>query len=431
MRKRLFSIVAAGALIASAFTLAPAKAAPEVPADPNIVDPYGDANGHSSLTGQGGGLFVGAADYLAVWFTHDPENLYVHIHTTSPGFSAGSIWYSVYVDPGVGADCIEFRGLTEHQAVSARGELRLTGDCGDAIEDVELLTEEGPEVEGGTSGIHTITVPRSLSDHFADGKTLAIPNALSRYHVGTDDTGSIAGVGVLDNTEEGTEYTIGGGDPDPTAKPPGKKKGASKGNNKCAKIKNKKKKKACKKNRGKQKGKKNAPRACPAYQPGEQGAEAETLKVTDAATEEEPLVYEFSLDSDFSEGLSGETPEHFVNVQTDIKGQSTGLYVLFEFPTRRDYDLWAYWPSGNEAASAHGFNPLSEVRGTPVFDPSNTAGNHAGETTDHSEALVGVITPRCGGYTLGMYNYFGEGGDFELKIWLGEGAEEPKEDGGE
>jgi hypothetical protein len=286
MGKRSWSVALATALVAGLLFALPAQAqqVPVVPAEPNITDPAADANGHSSLTGMGGGAYVGAADFLAIWFTHDPENLYLHIHTTSPSFTYGSIWYSVYVDPGVGADCVEFRGYTAHELVTASGRFILSGDCGSATETVEFVTQEGPEIEGAASGIHTMTVPRSLSEHLADGKTLSTPNALDRYYLGTDTTGG-AGLAVLDDTEEGTPYEItatsGGSKKTVREEPPGKNDPPGKG-----------KKKGCPKGKGKKKGacpgkkKKKQPAVCPAYVPGEDGAEAETSVVTQAATVE-------------------------------------------------------------------------------------------------------------------------------------------------
>jgi hypothetical protein len=173
----------------------------------------------------------------------------------------------------------------------------------------------------------------------------------------------------------------------------------------------------------KKKKKKKAP-ACAAYVPGELGAEAEHVVVTDAHTAEKPLAYPISLDPNVDEGATGDPPTANVNAQVDSKAASAGLYVTFEFQSYRDYDLWAYFPDGSGAASAHGFQPLIDTQGTPA-DLSNTESNHAGESAAESENLVGVITPDCGGYTISATNYFGEGGEFELKLWLGEGKTEP------
>lgn len=169
---------------------------------------------------------------------------------------------------------------------------------------------------------------------------------------------------------------------------------------------------------------------CAAYVPGELGTGAETLVVTNAHTADAPLVVPISLDAAFDEGIlealdQGETPRAIFNVQVDSAAKSAGLYVTFEFDSHRDYDLWARWPGGEEAASAHGFQPAMDTKGTPA-DQSNTASNHAGESTATSENIVGLITPDCGGYTIETATYFGEGGDFEVKVWLGEGTTAPK-----
>jgi hypothetical protein len=179
------------------------------------------------------------------------------------------------------------------------------------------------------------------------------------------------------------------------------------------------------------------PAVCQPYAPGELGAEAANLVVTDAHTAEAPLAHAFSLDPSFDEGIVellseesgqnlGGTPRQYVNLQVDSAAASAGLYVTWEFQTHRDYDLWAYNADGTGAASAHGFQPLIDTQGQPGnADQSNTASNHGGESTATSENLIGIVTPDCGGYTLEMSTYFGEGGDFELKVWLGEGTTEP------
>ena len=185
----------------------------------------------------------------------------------------------------------------------------------------------------------------------------------------------------------------------------------------------------------KKKPKKPPAPVCQKYTPGEMGAETETVVVTDAHTAEAPLTQAFSIGPAFDEGLFGfvndvagtplpATPRYNLNVQVDSAAPTAGLYVTWEFDTNRDYDLWAYNADGTGAASSHGFQPLIATQGTPA-DESNTASNHGGESTATSENLVGIVTPDCGGYTLDAATYFGEGGDFELKIWLGEGKTEP------
>lgn len=178
--------------------------------------------------------------------------------------------------------------------------------------------------------------------------------------------------------------------------------------------------------------KKKKPKPCAAYTPGELGAEAPTVVVTDAHTAEAPLLQPVTLEPSVADAdLFGAVPDEgplahsqaFFNVQVDSKLSSAGLYVTFEFDEHRDYDLWAYFADGSIAASSHGFQPLLSTAGTPA-DISNTASNHGGDSQSTSENLVGIITPDCGGYTIEAANWLGEGGDFEIKLWLGEGQTE-------
>jgi hypothetical protein len=179
----------------------------------------------------------------------------------------------------------------------------------------------------------------------------------------------------------------------------------------------------------KPKPKPSVPAACAAYAPGEQGAEAETFVVTDAATEEAPVEVPITLgeslgDADIAQaGLP--YSNQFVNIQVDSAAAESGLYLLFEFPMKRDYDMRVYWPTGEEVAASHGFQPALEADAdTPIGNIANTTGN-AGESTNTSEKIVGLITPDCGGYTVDLQNWLGEGGDFTLKAWVGEGVNAP------
>lgn len=180
----------------------------------------------------------------------------------------------------------------------------------------------------------------------------------------------------------------------------------------------------------KKKRKKKKPVACAPYVPGELGAEAESFIVTDAATEEAPVEIPITLAESVADadlfGTGALPPSNQVfNVQVDSAAPTSGLYILFEFETKRDYDLRAYWPTGEEVAASHGFQPALEADvDTPLGNFSNQGGN-AGESTNTSEKIVGLITPDCGGYTVDAQNWLGEGGDFTIKAWLGEGVNEP------
>jgi len=175
------------------------------------------------------------------------------------------------------------------------------------------------------------------------------------------------------------------------------------------------------------------PAACAAVTPAEAGKDKPTVVVTDAATADAPVVQKVSLDESVADAdLIGELPDagplasshDYFNVQVDTNLPSAGLYATFQFAEHRDYDLWAYFSDGKVAASSHGFQPALPTKGTQA-DISNTATNHGGESKSNSENLVGIITPDCGGYTIETANWLGEGGDLEVKLWLGEGVTEP------
>jgi hypothetical protein len=190
-------------------------------------------------------------------------------------------------------------------------------------------------------------------------------------------------------------------------------------------------KKGCVKGKGKKKGCKKKPAVCQAYAPGEKGASKPTAVVTDAHTEASPLVQKVNIAESFGDldltgllGLEG-TADAF-NVQVDSAAADAGLHVLFEFPERRDYDLEMWWADGSYAARSHDFNTMYSP--TPE---TYANGGHAGVATDASEHIVGVRTPDCGGYTVETVNWLGEGGEFEIKLWLGEIVNDPQPQGAE
>lgn len=433
MNKKLFSVLAAAALIASAFTIVPAKAATEVPGEPNISDPQGDGNyingqGQSALdpvgrdhTGPENVSNVG--DILGVWFTHDAESIHTHFHTFRPGPSTQSILFRVQYDPGAGATCAWIQGRSDglgNPDLANHVSLRIVAPCGEAQtivpeEGAGMEWEEGPE---GT-GILTITMPRSAHESFQDGKALRTPYAETRHFIGA------ATAPMIDDTdpEAGSDYEItsGGGSKPPAAQPPGKNNPPGQGNQKCSKIKNKKKRQQCKKN-NKKKNKK--PKGCSAYKAGELGAEAETIKLNESATEEAPHEQTVELDMSTANWTPTDPSTTYFNVQIDTKkNEDVGLWVLFEFPTRRDYDLALFYPDGSYGAQASGFNTASE---TGLFSPG-----HGGENGPDYEKLLGIRTSRCGGWTVEAKNYQGEGGEFAIKLWLGDIETDPLAQGEE
>lgn len=413
MSKKTWSLLLTGVLLASLFQLGTASAAaPEVPEEPNIVDPQGDANHHSWATGVGSGPYFTGADILAIWFTHDTDNLYMHIQT-STGARPDSLTFITYVDPGVGDDCLQLRLTTEGELNDAFTSVNRSGDCGDGTEEAGEVTEDvGPEDTSILTGIF----PRAAGDEFADGNTLAGPNAL----VGHNAHAVSPRVGIIDDTEVGTDYEIQSEEPepDPTMGPPPKNDPPKKDKKKnCKKIKNKKKKKKCKKQN------KNKPSGCETFEPGERGAEAPLLEIDDSATEEAPLEQTVTLDESLSDVNPGPLPAPFeattdvFNVQIKTEKEDVGLYALFEFPTRRDYDIDMFHTDGSYAARARGFNTAAE---TGLFSPG-----HGGEYGHNYEKLLGIRTSNCGGWTMEASNHLGEGGEFTIKLWLGEPETDP------
>ena len=415
MTKKMWSLLLTGALIAGVFSAVPAHAAPEIPEVANIEDQADDANGHSPVTGQAHPVGVRAADILKVWFTHDAENIYTHVLAATPS-QVDSIQFQIYVDPGVGADCLQLRGYTAGANNGAYSRVFADGDCTAVDEKFEegIVTETNDEDQA----IHTITIPRSSSEYFADGTVLSIPNAYTRPNVD-----GVASSGFFDNTAEGTAYTISAGgaptQPPVAEEPPGKNETPGQGNQDCSKIKNKKKKKACKKNNGKGVDK---DAGCAAYVPGEQGAEAETLTITDAHTAEAPL--EITLEHGI--GLGGplvggvppdQTSRAYKNLQVDSDAAETGLFIRYEFPVYEDHDLYVNYPDGTQAASVGGFNAVS----AGPFDGTGSGGH----SEQGAEQIDGLRTPDCGGYTVDFSNYLGEGGEYTALVWLGEIQNDP------
>lgn len=181
----------------------------------------------------------------------------------------------------------------------------------------------------------------------------------------------------------------------------------------------------------KPKGKPPAPAACQAYTPGELGKDKPSVVVTDTATEAAPLEQKVTLEAslrNYDETGTGAGPlalsSDYFNIQVDSANPETGLYASIEFAERRDYDLDVRYPDGSYAARSHDGNTLL---GTGFGEN----GGHAGEATTSSEKIVGIRTADCGGYTIEASNWFGEGGDLTVKLWLGEIKNDPKAPGEE
>ena len=464
MSKRFWSLALTAALITGLFTALPAGAqeAPPtpttIPSTVQITDPALDSN---TL----GGDTVGPAnvsnvgDILKVWFSNTADEISVHVQTTAvPPAGAVGILFTVLVNPGEGSvskqanGCLRARlfvpGGTAGGTYQGAWKTKLHDLCNEGTNWIDNGVQGKVFVEklADATGITTLTFPRSYSTQLADGQVLTSPTARTDALAGTDavETPSTPATSKnnpwagfrYDDTKPGSSYTITGGggasQPEPTAspsEPPGKQDPPGKG-----------KKKGCKKGKGKKKGACGAPvqepvqtgpAQCPAYTPGDEGKEAASTVVTDAATEDSPLVVELDAEAGLANdlGLAGgaydETTSVFQNVQVDSASASAGLYAKLSFSAFHDYDLYLNYADGSTAANSGDFN-IAPGEGIGGGSPEG-----AWEAGNDYEQVNGIKTADCAGYTAKMVSYLTSGGTIELSLWLGEPVADPVAPGGD
>lgn len=451
MTKRSFSILLALALVAGIFGTLPAKAQTTIPDVVQIDDPKGDANFLNDqdnaygtpLAGQGDHVtpadIGNATDLMKVWFSNTATEISLNFQTEgNPNLLAYDTYFRFSSNAGQGPvandttrGCLQWVASINGAGGAYTGptEGALTDKCNvGTVQTGALVTAPGPE-----GFITTMTFPRSYSPLLADGSSITAPFGVARIvYVGNPPAPTVLTAATIDNTKRGTDYVITGGGPivqpppDPKEEPPGKSDPPGKG-----------KKKGCPKGKGKKKGacpgkpKPPAVPACPAYVPGEQGAEAETTIVTDAATEEKPVELEF----DAGRGLGGpliggvpvppdQTKHNYHNVQIDSQAAEVGLYLRLEFPDRRDYDLYLLYPDGSEASHSGDFNPVHEALSCGAATTQCQSGSNF-------ESINGIKTSDCQGWTVDSVAYLTEGGKVKLKMWLGEIKGDPAAPAGE
>ncbi len=206
MKHSISTLTALG--LAAALTLAPlgATAAPK----PSIEDPPNDANFiNDQGTGDGsfGDFDTGAdassfADLLAVTFTANKKNLFVHIGTESTGVPAAGEGFRVRVNPDGpgGIYCLNFEVFfngAQNDLTEWKAHLR------DACSGDKLI--EGKAAISPLGAI-MITVPRKGHKALGKGKTLAAPQAQTFLWSGSYPTG-VAGP-YLDTTKPGSDYKL-------------------------------------------------------------------------------------------------------------------------------------------------------------------------------------------------------------------------------
>ena len=176
----------------------------------------------------------------------------------------------------------------------------------------------------------------------------------------------------------------------------------------------------------KRKKKKPAGCAAPAYvEPQSPSASrteapaAEVVKITDAATEEAPVVIEFdhgpALWDTANQAPIVEDTKWF-NIQVDSAAPSTGLYLLQEWaiPSLSDMDLYLWDGATGAQAAVSGALNLAPA---PVMIPI------VGETGGMGyESISGFLVGDCTGFSIESRAFMTPGEAMTLTIWLGEAA---------
>ncbi len=163
--------------------------------------------------------------------------------------------------------------------------------------------------------------------------------------------------------------------------------------------------------------KKKKPACAPYATAVEAAAEAPVVQVSDAATEEKPVVVEFehpaSLVQEAAQ-LPDTQDEQYVNIQVTSKAPA-GLYVKEEFNSRHDIDLYLYNDAAEEVASSGAFNPAPVA---PPVGPYNL--NADGRGGESWESIAGFEAAPCQGFTAESIAYATTGTPVKMTIWLGE-----------
>lgn len=146
--------------------------------------------------------------------------------------------------------------------------------------------------------------------------------------------------------------------------------------------------------------------------------EGEVLRITEAATEENPVVIDYEHGpAMYVFGTSQPVHEDnaYFNLQVISKKPGQGLYILQEWGSSvSDLDLYLYDSSGTQVAYSGAFNAVPES-GTPIGDlsgPNGTGGTGF-------ESISGYPAVPCAPHTIESVAYMTQGEPVSLKVWLG------------
>ena len=149
-------------------------------------------------------------------------------------------------------------------------------------------------------------------------------------------------------------------------------------------------------------------------------AEAPTAPVTaitEAATEEKPVVVEYEHGSAlyvFGTTQPIQEDNAYFNVQVVSKKPDQGLYILQEWGTDvTDIDLYLYDNAGTQVAYSGAFNAAPENTPLSDFSGPNGTGGHG------FESISGFPATPCNVHTIESVAYMTQGEPVTLKMWLG------------
>jgi hypothetical protein len=164
--------------------------------------------------------------------------------------------------------------------------------------------------------------------------------------------------------------------------------------------------------------KKPKPKGCAAFVPTGNAEGGKVTVVTDAATEEAPVEIEVATDPGLGLGRDSTSPEGentsqaFVPIQVDSAATGAGLYGRVDFTPVYDYDLYLDDATGTQLMASGGFGVVDDAELGGDADNSETGAGF--------EAIYGITTTDCGGYSFDVAGATTPGGAVTLTIWLGE-----------
>ncbi len=206
--KRVTSLLLAlliGAVMSSSASAAaePKPVLEDPPNDANFLNDQATGDGSFGDFDEAGADVSQFADLIAVAFTSDKKNLYVHIKTESTSPPAAGEGFRVRTNPGAGGIyCLNFELFyngAQNDLTAAEAHLR--DACAAGSEPVAAEATLSP------FGALLIVVPRKGIDALKKGAKLTAPQAQSFLWSGSSSPAGVAGP-YLDTTKVGKDYTI-------------------------------------------------------------------------------------------------------------------------------------------------------------------------------------------------------------------------------